>query len=93
MASLYISYFGKSEGGCAGAPISGETVTTSTTSAQGAVNTKGASLAFLFSDTAHWVTMGSSPTATSTNGFYLPANVNFPVDLDGLDKRFAAITA
>lgn len=93
MASLIISYFGKTEGGAVGTTLGSETVTTSGTSAQSEINSKGAAVAFLHSSAAHWVTVGTDPTATSTNGFYLPANVLVPYDLDGITSKFAAITA
>lgn len=93
MASLYISYFGGVENNCAARPAKSETVTTSGTSAQGAVNTDGAAVVSLFSTAAHWVTVGSNPTATATNGFYLPASTLMWLDMDGLGNRLAAITA
>lgn len=93
MASLYISHFASVQNGCASGPIGSQTLTTSGTSAQSAANVGGGAVARLFSDTAHWVTVGSNPTATSTNGFYVPANQFFDLDLGSVTDKIAAITA
>lgn len=94
MATLNISYFAAVENNCASGPMGSESVTTSGTSAQGSANSNGASVARLWSDVAHWVATGSNPTATSTNGFYLPASQFFDLDLsESLTDKIAAITA
>lgn len=94
MASLLISYYGSVENNCPGDPIGAETVTTSGTSAQGAVNTDGAVVASLWSDAAHYVTVGDDPTAAATNSFYLPASTLVWLDLRAnLSDKIAAITA
>lgn len=93
MATLYISYYGGVQNDCASEPLKSETVTTSTSSAQSSANSNGAAVASLWSDTAHYVAIGSNPTATATNGFYLPASTLFWLDLrDNLSDKFAAIT-
>lgn len=75
MATLYISYFGAVRDHIAGTPIGSETVTTSTTTAASGAVPQAAKAIAVVSDTAHYVTIGSgTPTATATNGFYLPAN-------------------
>lgn len=93
MASLYVSFFSGVQNGCASSPAGSQTLTTSGTSVQSNANTNGSTVASLHSDTAHWVTIGSNPTATSSNGFYLPANVMVWVDLGPTTDKIAAITA
>lgn len=94
MASLIISYYGGVSNQCASSPILSETVTTSGTSAQSAANTAGAAVASLFSDAAHYFTIGDNPTAAAANSVYLPASTLVWVDLkDAVTAKFAAITA
>ena len=90
MATLYVSHFGAVESEVASRPLSSTTVTTSGTSAATSAASQGA-VAALYSDTAHYVTTGSSPTATATNGFYLPASTLYWVKLQQ-DDKIAAIT-
>jgi hypothetical protein len=92
MADLYVSYFGDVSKGVATGPKGSQVVTTSTSSASG-TTPEGSKVAALFSDTAHYVTTGDSPTATIGNGFYLPASTLYWVDLEqGLGDTIAAIT-
>lgn len=93
MADLHISLFASVQNGCASGPLGSQTLTTSITSAQGNANAGGASVARLYSEAAHWVTVGSNPTATSTNGFYMPAGQFFDLDLGSITDKIAAITA
>jgi hypothetical protein len=72
--TLYISYFGGVSKEVAFSPISSETVSSSTTSAAGGTVPQGAGIASIYAAADHYVTIGSgSPTATATNGFFLPA--------------------
>lgn len=91
MASLIISYYGAVERGCAKSPLGSETVTTSATSAQGAVQ-NAAVVASLYSDAAHYFNEGTNPTATALAGAYLPANSLVWVSISAA-RRIAAITA
>ncbi len=97
MATLIISYFGEVADECASTPISSETVTTSGTSAASAVIPAGAKVAAFWSDAAHYVTVNTgTPTATATNGFYLPASTTREIRVNkelSAAKKFAAITA
>lgn len=89
MATLYVSYIGAVENGVSASPLGCETVTTSGTSAQ-ATGNAGAACIMLYSDAAHYVTFGANPTATATNGIYVPASV--PIWLDNAGAKLAAIT-
>lgn len=91
MATLYVSYYGAVENGCASDPLASETVTTSGVSAQSGANNKYGVVASLFSTAAHYFTVGANPTAASTNSCYLPANTLLWVALDG-NQKIAAIT-
>lgn len=96
MATLYVSYFGGVDKQVAADPIKSETVTTSTTTAATGAIPSGAVVASLFSDTAHYVTIGTdTPTAAITNSFYLPANTVREIRTfngDGVARKIAAIT-
>jgi hypothetical protein len=96
MATLYVSYFGSVDKLVAGDPIKTETVTTSTESAATGEIPDGAVIASLFSDTAHYVTIGTdTPTAAITNSFYLPANQMRELRTfngHGAARKIAAIT-
>ena len=93
MATLYVSYYGAVNNRVSGQPQFVDVLTTSTTSTQGTANTnKGAIVASLFSDTAHYYTVGADPTAAVTSGAYLPANTLVWVALDGLGSKVAART-
>jgi hypothetical protein len=93
MATLIISYYGSAQNNCASQPIGSESVTTSGTSAQGSANSSGAAVASLYSDAAHYFTVGSDPTAAATNSGYLPASTLMWVDLNDTTDKIAAITA
>lgn len=90
MATLYVSWIGGVSNNCAREPIKSETVTTSGTSAQSGANPSGA-IVQLFSDAAHYVDVGSDPTATAANGVYVPASTLYHIAVpDGV--KIAAIT-
>lgn len=91
MASLYVSYYAAVENDCASLPMKSEVVTTSGTSAQSTANTNGALVAMLFSDAAHYVTIGSNPTAAAGTSVYLPAGVPLWLRL-AMGAKLAAIT-
>lgn len=90
MATLYVSYYGAVDNQCASLPLGSEAVTTSATSAQANGNAS-AAVVMVFSDTAHYVTFGSNPTATMGTGAFIPANT--PFWLDNTGAKLAAITA
>lgn len=93
MATLYISYFDSVRYGVAEGPIKSEAVSTSTSSAAGGAIPANAKVAFLFSDTAHYVTLREgTPTAAITNSFYLPANVGREIAVLPTTSKIAAIT-
>lgn len=93
MATLYISLFGGVDNLCASAPLGTTALTTSTTSAQSAANSGGALVASLYSDAAHYVAVGSNPTASASNGAYVPANTLFWLDLSAdTAGKIAAVT-
>lgn len=74
MASLYISYFGSVDKGCAQDPLGSEVVTTSTSNAQSSANTRMGVVAKIESDVAHYIKDGADPTATAAGGVHLAAN-------------------
>lgn len=97
MATLYVSYFGSIMEGIAAHPLGTTTITTSTTSAATSADAPAAAkVAFVFSDTAHYVTHGlGSPTASASNGFYLPANQGRELRINNqttTGSRIAAVT-
>lgn len=75
-----------------GNPDSTEAVTTSGTSAATTNVSAGNGVAVIFSDTAHYATVGATPTATATTGWYIPANQQFDIKVSTGDK-VALITA
>ena len=89
MATLHVSFCSAVQYGVANDPSAYEAVTTSGTNAA-TTNNPGAPIAFLFSDAAHFVNIGAA--ATSSNGFYLPANTLVPFALDN-GEEINAITA
>lgn len=91
MATLYVSWLGDVVNGIGSAPMGSGTVTTSATSAQSAAN-PAAEAVQLFSDAAHYVTVGDNPTATAANGTYVPANQLYYLAVSN-GKKIAAITA
>jgi len=96
MATLYISYFDNVDLGVAGFPISTEAVTTSSTSAASGNVPVASDVCILFSDAAHYVTIsrdGETKPATTTNGFYLPANVQMPLRTFVTTGQVVKITA
>ena len=92
MATAYIS-FGKmattanDQGGpvVSGAPDLTETVTTSGTSAQSSA-APSTGVAVVFSSAAHYVTVGDNPTATTANGWYVPAAQLFDIKVKAGEK-------
>lgn len=90
MATLYVSWIGGVVSNCAQEPVKSETVTTSGTSAQSGANPAGA-VVQLFSDAAHYVDVGSDPTATAANGVYVPANQVYHLSVPN-GAKIAAIT-
>lgn len=98
MATLYISYFGNVDRGCAGTPLSAVTITTSGTSAATAANIPvTAKVACFRSDAAHYVTIGNgTPVAAAANSVYVPASETFWLRTyvaEGQSVKIAAITA
>jgi hypothetical protein len=93
MANLIISFYGSAQNGCGSQPGGSQVVVTSAVSAQSAANANGAEVVSLWSDTAHYVTVGANPTATATNGVYVPALTLHWLDLNGTADKIAAITA
>lgn len=73
MSTLYVSWGGGVSNNCLLNPSKTETIDTSATSAQSGTNPN-AAVVQLFSDAAHYVAVGASPTATTSNGTYVPAN-------------------
>lgn len=92
MATLYVSYFSGVRNEVASGPQFVDVLTTSATSTQGTANAKGAAVAALFSDTAHYYAVGANPTAAVSNGAYLPANTLVWVALDDNTSKVAART-
>lgn len=92
MATLYVSYLGGVEYSVAKNPMGTTTITTSGTSAKSSAN-KGASIAIVHSDAAHYVAIGpsASVTASAANGTYVPANTEREFALKFGDE-VAAIT-
>lgn len=90
MATLYVSWLGGVVGPIGREPIKSETVTTSGTSAASSTNND-ASVVQLFSDAAHYVDVGANPTATATNGTYVPANTLYWLSVPA-GVKIAAIT-
>lgn len=68
-----------------GAPSLTETVTTSATSAQSSA-APSTGIVIIYSDTAHYVTVGDNPTATASNGWYVPANQLFDIKVKAGEK-------
>lgn len=96
MATLYVSYVVGVDKEVADGVVGSETVTTSGTSAQTGVIPKHAGIAILFSDTAHYVTIGNDPTAAAGNSIYVPANVQREIRIRNYGSqtlKIAAITA
>lgn len=96
MATFYVSYFGAVDQLCAGDPISSETITTSGTSAAGAVIPAGCKVLQVVSDTSHYVTVGTgTPTAAAANGALQFANspLWLRVEPRGASLKIAAVTA
>jgi hypothetical protein len=96
MADLYISYFAGVAHGCASTPTGSEVVTTSGTSAASGTNANGAAVAMVFSDAAHYVTVGfavgeNDPEAAAGTSVFLPAGVAMWLALP-INAQIAAIT-
>lgn len=89
MATLHVSYVAGVQYGVAKGPMAYEAVTTSGTNAAGTGN-PGATVAIVFSDAAHFVKVGAA--ATTSNGMYVPANVQRELALDH-GQQINAITA
>ena len=95
MATLYVSYFSFEEKKVASGLVGSTTITTSGTSAATAdVIPDSAGIVAVHSDAAHYVTIGNDPTATATNGVYVPANATREIAVSPVNKdlKVAAIT-
>lgn len=94
--TLYISYFGGVSKDVAFGPVSSETVSTSTSSAASGAIPIQAAIASLYAAVDHYVTIGTgTPTATATNGFFLPAGTQRDIAIpngQGAALKIAAIT-
>ena len=90
MATLYVSWLGGVSKGVGLSPVKSETVTTSATSAQSGAN-PAAEVVQLFSTGAHYVAVGTEPTATTANGVYVPANTLYNLAVPN-GRKIAAIT-
>lgn len=88
MATLYVSFIGGKENGEYKEPLGTQVLTTSTTPSVRTNTGTGASIAWVFSDAAHYVNVGpsASVTASATNGFYLPANEHVKIALNVGDE-------
>jgi hypothetical protein len=91
MATLTISYYGSVSHGVPKDPFFSEDLSTSTETAAGSANSKGAAVASLFSDTPHYFSVGADPIASEGTGGFLPANWLIWVDLD-YGQKIAAVT-
>lgn len=96
MATLYVSYLGGVDKMVADSIVGSTTITTSGTSAQSGTIPKNVGIVVLFSDTAHYVTVGNDPTAAAANSIYVPASFTREIRVQngyGVDLKVAAITA
>jgi hypothetical protein len=91
MATLIISRYAAVENNMGSGPCGSQSLTTSGTSAQSSGNTNGAAAVMLYSTAAHWFVTAADPTATATNGAYLPASTPIWVKV-GMGEKIAAIT-
>lgn len=66
--------------------LSSETITSSATTASGSLIATGRQLAQIVCETPVYATAGSTPTATTTNGIYVPANLPSYISMQPGDK-------